>query len=157
MPAAQQPGQPRRGRGTVKNPGDLTGREDERLRYEHADEIAQAAEHMATVQQGSPVNRSGRRQVHDYTDAARPKVEATPAEPAVPAKPREYVVRILADIDNMTFGKEVIFPGDFSDPANPQMPVLGSLKTYSFREGEEYKVDEPLYVHLRDLGYVYDI
>jgi hypothetical protein len=149
---APQVGQPRAGRGTRKGPTDLTGREDERLRNAHSDEVAEAAEHMAMIQAGE---RRRKGSVHDFRDSSRAKVEPKPVtiEPSVK---RDYQVRILADIDEMTFGRDIIDPGDLSDPDNPRMPVLGGLKTYSFKEGEEYIVDEPLYVHLSSLGYIYD-
>lgn len=149
---APQAGQPRRGRGTRKGPTDLTGREDERLRVAHADEVAEAAEHMAMIQAGE---RRRKGNVHDYRDSARPKSEPKPVveEPKVK---QDYQVRILADIDQMTFGREIIDPGDISDPNSPRMPVLGGLKTYDFKEGEEYIVDEPMYLHLSSLGYIYD-
>lgn len=92
--------------------------------------------------------------ITDYTDAARPKVAPRPAE--APHEPREYVVRLVASIENMTFGRDIIDPGDFSDPVNPRMPMVGGLKSYNFTEGTLYKVDEPLYLHLKELGYLYE-
>jgi hypothetical protein len=149
---APQPGVSRKPRGTTKAPTDLTGRADERLRTEHADEISEQAEHMAMVQAGQ---RRRKGQVHDFRDASRPKVAPKPVAPE-PTVKRDYQVRMLADIENMTFGREIIDAGDFSNPNSPRMPILGSLKTYTFKEGEEYIVDQPLYEHLSALGYIYD-
>lgn len=104
---------------------------------------------------GGTTPRKRTKEVTDYTDAARPKVEPMPAA-NVPHEPREYVVRLVASIENMTFGREIIDPGDFSDPANPRMPMVGGLKSYNFIENKLYKVDEPLYQHLRELGYLYE-
>jgi hypothetical protein len=146
MPATR--GAPRR------SPRDLTGRTDDDLKRAHADEIEQAGQEMAMAT-AAPPSRKRSKEVTDYTDAARPKVEPKPVFEQ-PAEPREYVVRLVASIEDMTFGREIIDPGDFSDPNSPRMPLLGGLKTYNFTEGKLYKVDEPLYLHLRDLGYLYD-
>jgi hypothetical protein len=147
MPAGTTPR-----RTTRKGPTDLTGRTDEKLKAENQAAIDRAAEQMSMITVAE--NRS-RGDVIDYTDEARPPVAPAPVieEPKIPKK---YKIRLVADIDNMTFGKEIIDPGDFSDPNNPRMPMLGSLKTYDFKEGREYLVDENLYIHLRDLGYVYE-
>jgi hypothetical protein len=147
MPAATR-GTPRR------HPQDLTGREDDRLRLENAAAIEQAGEEMALA---APVRRRRSKRVTDYTDAARPKVAVAPA-PAAPAEPREYVVRLVASIEDMTFGKEIIDRGEFDAGLNgyTRPPVIGGLKSYSFIEGQLYKVDEGLYQHLKELGYLYE-
>jgi hypothetical protein len=144
MPAATR-GTPRR------HPQDLTGREDDRLKRDNASAIEQAGEEMALA---TPIRRKRSKRVTDYTDAARPKVEPLPT--AAPAEPREYVVRLVASIEDMTYGRDIIDAGDFSDPGNPRMPMIGGLKTYSFIEGQLYKVDEGLYQHLKGLGYLYE-
>ena len=144
---------PARGRPT-RHPADLTGREDDRLRRENAEAIEQAGANMALAG-GAAVTRKRAKKTVDYTDAARPKVSRTPVA-EVPHEPREYVVRLVASIEDMTFGREIVDPGDFTDPANPRMPMVGALKSYSFTEGVLYKVDEPLYQHLKGLGYLYE-
>lgn len=139
-------------RATTKGPTDLTGREDERLKTVNAEEIEQRAQEMAMTQSGATRPRKRTRNVVDYTDAARPKPEARPVRKELPKGP--VVIRPIADIENMTFGKEIIDAGDFTDPTNPRMPVLGSLKRYDFKQGQSYKVDWPLYEHLVQIGYV---
>jgi hypothetical protein len=146
---------PPRRAGTTKAPGDLTGRTNEELVKAKEEQIDAEAQQLTMVQQTNARRRSqSKLQVEDFTDAARPKVEVAPVA-LVPHEPRTYRIRLLASIDRMTFGKEIIDPGNFDDPNNPRMPVLGSLKEYNFKEGREYMVDEPLYIHLRDLGYIY--
>jgi len=145
------PAAPQRGR-VRKAPGDATGREDQRLKAENATAIELAAQQMSMATAARSVEDDD---VVDFTDAARPKIEVKPPEP-VYRIPQKHKVRVLADIDRMTFGKEIIDPGDFTDPNNPHMPVLGSLKEYSFKEGRVYLVDEPLYQHLKQLEYIYD-
>ena len=147
MPAANR-GAPRR------SPRDLTGRTDDDLKRAHADEIEQAGAQMAMATPGLTKARRSK-EITDFTDGARPKVEPTPAAPPT-TEPREFVVRLVASIEDMTYGREIIDPGDFTDPSNPRMPMLGGLKTYNFTEGKLYKVDEPLYLHLKDLGYLYE-
>ena len=136
----------------TRHPRDLTGREDERLKREKADAIEQAGAEMAMA---APARRKRSRQVTDYTDAARPKPSPVPVT-IEPAEPRTYIVRLVASIDDMTFGREIIDAGDFTDPSNPRMPIIGGLKTYNFIEGHQYKVDEALYQHLKGLGYLYE-
>jgi len=139
------------GHRVTKAPTDYTGRLDEKGKRDMADQVAQAGEQMAMA---TGLRRTGS-MVQDLTDKARPKVAPVPVAPEESAEPKTYRVRVVADIENMTFGKEIIDHGDFTDPNNPRMPVLGSLKTYNFQEGGQYIVDEPLYIHLRDLGYLY--
>lgn len=140
-------------RPTRKAPGDYTGVQDGKLKAENAQRVLDAAETMSMAQKLQAVNDSA---PVDYRDASRPKGEPLPVVEAEPAEPKEYRVRVVADIDQMTYGKEIIYPGDFSDPNAPKMPLLGGLKTYSFKEGRQYIVDENLYIHLRDLGYLYE-
>lgn len=142
------------GHRVTKAPTDYTGRLDERAKKDQANQVAEAAEQMSMATGARRPQPTGRN-VTDYTDKARPKVSTDPVPPEEPAEPKTYRVRVVADIENMTFGKEIIDPGNFEDPNNPRMPVLGSLKTYNFQEGGQYIVDEPLYIHLRDLGYLY--
>lgn len=151
MPVARQPGESPRTRNR-KGPTDQTGREDERLRSENQAAIDAAAQQMSLV---AETERQVRSKVVDYTDAARPKPEPTPTF-VEPQDDKPYKVRVVADIENMTFGKEIVDHGDFTDPMNPRMPVLGGLKRYDFQEGVEYLVDKPMYEHLKQLGYLYD-
>jgi hypothetical protein len=145
------PTRPRRG--TTKHPMDYTGREDERLKAVHADEVEQAAEQMAMAT-GVTVVRPKRGKVHDYSAEARPKPQ--PFNQPVPEETNQkYQVRILADIDQMTFGREIVEPPDFTDPMNPRPGIVGPLLVFNFKEGEEYIVDKPVYERLVQLGYVY--
>jgi hypothetical protein len=139
----------------ARHPADLTGREDDRLRRENADAIEQAGATMALA--GGTAARKTSKTVTDYTDAARPKVSPVPVAP-ISTEPREYVVRLVASIENMTFGKDVVDPGEYDEQLRTytRAPQVGALKHYDFTEGRLYKVDEPLYLHLKELGYLYD-
>jgi uncharacterized protein (DUF4415 family) len=151
MPAdTNEPKPPTRApRGTHKHPMDFTGVEGERLAKQNADPIAAAAETMAMAR---PVARKRKREVHDYTFANESKAEVLPV--TVPELPQEHTVRIKADITDMTFSRKIYDEGDFSDPLNPVMPIVGPLRHLSFNEGEWYKIDEGLYQHLVRLGYI---
>jgi hypothetical protein len=148
--AAPTRGAPRR------HPQDLTGRVDEQLKLENADAIERAAEEVALANPAP--RRRKRREVIDYTDDARPKVAVAPpvVDPTLP--PKKYVVRLVASIENMTYGKEIIDEGEWDATLHgyTRPPVTGALKRYDFIEGQPYKVDEGLYVHLKGLGYLYE-
>jgi len=135
-----------------KRPADMTGREKERLAAEAEEAQELEAERMAMATATRAVKN---RAVVDYTDAARVKPEPVPV-PEIDVTPRVHTIRVVADIEQMTFGRDVIDPGDLSDPDNPRMPTLGSLKFYDFEEGIQYRVDHDLYLHLKSLGYLYE-
>lgn len=151
MPAdVNEPKPPTRApRGTNKHPMDFTGVEGERLAREKSDPIAEAAEKMSMAR---PVARKKRREVHDFTFDN----ESREPEPVIAAAEanRQHTVRIKADITDMTFSRKIYDEGDYSDPNNPRMPILGPLRMLSFNEGEWYKIDDGLYQHLVRLGYV---
>ncbi len=66
-------------------------------------------------------------------------------------------VRISFPIEEMTFGREVVDPGEFDESGLcTRPPVLGTLNTYSFREGKEYRLTPDHAEHLRGLGYLFD-
>ena len=152
MADANEPTTPARARrGTNKHPMDYTGRDQARLQAEHTDEVEADAEQMSMIQVVKP-KRTGK--VHDYTAEKRPRKQVE--EAAAPARPKKYQVRILADIDQMTFGHEFIDEPEYDDQGNmTRLPQIGPLWTTSFKEGEEYIVDEGVYLHLVKLGYVY--
>ena len=147
--AAPTRGAPRR------HPQDLTGRVDEELKLANAEAIEKAGEEMALATPAP--RRRKRKQVIDYTDDARPKVAITPVV-IEPAEPRKYTVRLVASIENMTYGKEIIDKGEWDEQqhAYTRPPQTGALKRYDFIEGQPYKVDEGLYQHLKGLGYLYE-
>jgi hypothetical protein len=65
-------------------------------------------------------------------------------------------VRISFPLDETTFGRVVVDPGQFNDLGEmTRPPVLGSLKTFTFQEGREYWLEPEHAEHLRRLGYLY--
>lgn len=153
MADATEPTTPARARrGTNKHPMDYTGRQTSKAQQDHADEVEAAAEQMSMIQVVKPRRRTGK--VHDFTADNRPREPVKAA--AEPAKPKKYQVRILADIDQMTFGHQWIDQPEYDDNGvMVRAAGIGPLWTESFKEGEEYIIDEPLYLHLVKLGYVY--
>jgi hypothetical protein len=149
-----------------KRPQDYTGQEKLKGERGRAEQIEEAAERMAMAD--GPITVLRNSDPVDYTDEAR-RNAAPPVplqdDPQVEVKPRRYKVRVVCDIEQMTFRREILDPGDFDyrgrlnegvDPALARMPLLGGLNYYDFEEGKEYIVDEPLYQHLRLLGFIYE-
>lgn len=66
-------------------------------------------------------------------------------------------IRVTDDIQDMTWGRDLLSPGVFDDKGvmiSP--PVLGSLRNFNFERGRWYTVDAELADHLEYLGYVND-
>ena len=143
---------------TRKSPRDMTGKLDEKNRAAKEAELAKAAEHMALATEAAVARNS---EVIDMTDEgrkARAELEQQLNEDVGPVevKPLKHRVRVLADIEDMVFGREVINPGDWSDPNNIVYPEIGPLRFYNFQEGREYIVDHDMYLHLKSLDYIWD-
>lgn len=135
-----------------KHPGDMTGKRQESAKRDAAEELEAIGEQMAMTQSVKSARAKG---LVDYTDAARPK-PALITDVVEPDVPREHIIRVVADIEDMVYGREVIDAGDFSDPDHVKLPVLGGLKHYDFKEGTPYKVDHDMYLHLQRLEYIYE-
>jgi hypothetical protein len=143
---------------TRKNPRDMTGKLDEKNKAAVAEELALAAERMALATEAAAVTNS---EVVDMTNEGRKaqaKLEQLAAEPEGPVevKPKVHRVRVLADIEDMVLGRDVIDPGDYSDPNNIRYPEIGPLRYFNFQEGREYLVDHDVYEHLKNLDYIWD-
>jgi hypothetical protein len=149
---------------TRKSPRDMTGKLDEKQKAAAADELSLAAERLAMATEAAVVSNS---EVIDMTAAGireRAEAERKAAEPVGPAevKPQVHRVRVLADIEDMVYGREVVDPGNYADPdfivgETPlRMPTLGGLRFLNFQEGREYMVDHDLYLHLKSLDYIWD-
>lgn len=135
-----------------KRPGDQTGREKEKLVLANQDEIAAAAEAMTMADQAKAAANS---EVVDYTDEGRVKPEPV-LVPEVPVKPQKHKIRVVSGIEDMTFGREIIEPARVGEDGAVRDALLGGLKYYTFEEGREYMVEHDMYVHLVELGYVYE-
>lgn len=131
---------------------DYTGKENERLIRDNADQIEQAAQQMSMTTP-TPRRRKRSKEVHDFTQAAEPKIEVELKQHIEDTEPR--VVRVLADIEEMTFGRRIAQEAVFDDEGNVvKAPMVGPLRVLNFKEGEMYRVDKALYDHLVFLQYV---
>ena len=67
-------------------------------------------------------------------------------------------IRVNYPIEEMTYGREVLYPGDFDEDEGrwKKAPRLGNLRIFNFEEGVKYLVDKDVADHLRSLGYVYE-
>lgn len=142
----------------AKRPGDLTGVRGQQLASARD---AEQAEAKAQIKDALEAERLAKvTEEVDYTSEAREKArkaaESTVVEGEVEVKPKTKRIRVNFPIEDMTFGREVISKGEFSETGEMiKPPVLGSLRTMSFEEGRWYTVDYDVYEHLLFLGYVY--
>lgn len=128
-----------------KAPTDLTGRRGAQLAKEQAEKAAREQAELVAKGQGKDVElddkgihpETGRHGGGDDPDAT------------------EHV-RVSYPIEQMTFGKEVVDPGEFDESGLcTRLPVLGPLKMYTFKEGVEYRMTPEMAGHLRAQGYLY--
>jgi len=131
-----------------KRPADYTGLQSERLAQAKAAEQQDAANRMAllTAQQVAESD-----QLVDYTGSGEPlpQVEVKTVEVNAPYR----TIRVNSKIEDMTYGREVLDPGDLNaDPPRP--PIMGSITRYTFEEGRPYRVTKEMADHLNRLGYL---
>lgn len=135
----------------------MTGKLDEKQKAAAQEELEAAANRLAMATEAAAVRNSD---VIDMTDEGRRaravEEQKLEREQPVEVKPQVHRVRVLADIEDMVYGREVINPGDFSDPENIVYPEIGPLRFYNFQEGREYIVDHDMYLHLKSLDYIWD-
>lgn len=136
-------------RNSRKPPADYTGKQKERLQAQHEVEVAEAADQMAlaTAQKAASDNR-----IVDYTGADTPLDEVETAKEVETNEPF-MTVRILADIEQMTFGRQVYSEARTEDNGVYHPAVLGPLNFFDFEAGRRYKVPRDLGLHLIKLEY----
>ena len=128
-----------------KAPTDLTGRRGAQLQAEENERKAREQAELVAKSQGKDVELDDQG-IHPETGrhGGGDDPEATER------------VRVSYPIEDMTFGKEVVDPGQTDDTgAYTRLPVLGPLKMYSFEEGREYRMTPDMADHLRKQGYLY--
>lgn len=145
-----------------KRPGDLTGVRGQALAAEAARQKEEAAKQVQTaldVEREVKLNTDV-----DYTTRNTPVIRRPVAEADGEVVIEEVAVeiptrriRVNYPIEDMTFGREVVSPGEIDERgAYVKPPVLGSLRSFSFEEGRWYNVDADLADHLAHLGYIYE-
>ena len=126
-----------------KRPADFTGLQTERLNAAKAATLKERAKEMALSTEVAAEEKSG---IITHTGEFIP-VETMPVEVNSP----EVTFRVNTDIENMTFGREVIDPGD---PETGRSPIMGVMNNYNFEQGQSYRYPRELVDHLDRLGYV---
>jgi hypothetical protein len=128
-----------------KRAADFTGIQTERLNAAKSLEEKEAASRlaMATAQAVEEsnllVDYSGHQ---DYSDIERQEIEVN--EPI-------RTIRVNTELEQMTFGRKVVHPGD---PQNGIAPIMGAMNTYDFKPGTPYRVSKELAEHLDAKGYL---
>lgn len=145
--------------GARKNPRDLTGIRGQQLTAEAAADKAEAAAQVAEAREAE--RRAELATVVDYTDApttgTKPNDVTEVEETEIEVAPRTKRIRMLDDLPDMTYGREVISDAVFDEHGNmTRYPVLGGLRTYNFKAGVTYDVPTDVAGHLASLGYTYD-
>jgi hypothetical protein len=129
-----------------KAPTDLTGRKGVQLAKEEEERKAREAAELAAKDPGRKDVGLDDKGVHPETGRHGGGDDPGATEH----------VRVSFPIEEMTFGKEVVDPGEFDDTGLcTRLPVLGPLKMYSFEEGREYRMTPEMAGHLRQQGYLF--
>lgn len=140
-----------RSKAVRKRPADFTGKLTEKLQEERKAEIVEASQRIALVNAELAQEKDT---IVDYTRANEPvaEVQARAVEVASPYR----MIRVNADIAQMTFGREVLDSGDYDNPdINLRRPaIMGPMKMYDFNEGQLYRVPKDVAEHLNNLGYL---
>lgn len=127
-----------------KRPADFTGLQTEKLNEEK--KVERAAAKIAMVNATEEVTGP---EFVDYTgsDTPLPEVEVHEVEVNDPFR----TIRVNTKIEQMTFGRRVMNPGD---PERGIAPIMGDLPTYTFEEGKSYRVPKEMAEHLGSKGYL---
>lgn len=141
-PAKAQVSSPRTQR---KRPADFTGIQAEKLGQELKEQQEEAAQNMAMVGASKAAAHEG---IISHTGAdTTPGIESMPVEINDPYR----TMMVNTPIENMTYGKEIVDPGD---PENGIPPLLGEPTNYNFEPGQKYRERKDLVEHLERLGYI---
>lgn len=133
-----------------KRAADYTGRLTEKLQEDKKAEVLEAAQRIALV---NAEMKEEKNKLVDYTDDSTAyEVEVREVEVSTPYR----MIRVNQDINQMTFGRTVLDPGDYDNPdINLRRPaVMGPMRYYDFSEGQLYKVTKDIAEHLDNLGYI---
>lgn len=139
---------PSRGR---KRPADFTGRQTELLNEAKKVERAETSERVAMVHAQEAEHKNA---IIDFeTGQPDQQVEVRSVEVTSPTR----TIRVNTDIIDMTWGRQVLDPGDYTDPdpLKHRPAIMGPLNNHTFKEGQAYsKVPVELAEHLNELGYL---
>lgn len=147
--------------GARKSPRDFTGirgqqlaEEAQKTKAQETEQVRAALQAEAEVKASTEVDYSSRPVVQHVADDVDGEIVVSEVEVEVPTER----IKVIDDIQDMTWGRDVLSPGRYDDKGNMiSGPVLGSLRNFSFERGRWYTVDKDLAEHLRFLGYVNDL
>ncbi len=129
-----------------KAPTDLTGRKGVQLAKEQAEKQEREAAELAS--------KEGRKEVGLDDHGVHPETGRHAGGDDLGAT--EWI-RVAYPIEEMTFGREVVDPGEYNEYGEQtRPPVLGPLRTFTFKEGTRYRVHPEHAAHLRQLGYLHE-
>lgn len=160
MPPAA-PGQNAARRTQGKRPGDLTGLRNQQLSKQaaalKAETVAQAQdslEEQRLAKLANDVDYSSEARAREREAALSNVVEETEVE----VRPKTERIRVLDDVRDMTFGREIISHAEHDENGlETKVAVIGPLRVLNFEVGTWYTVDADVAGHLRYLGYVMDV
>ena len=134
-----------------KRPADFTGQQTVKLQDAKRAEVIEASQRMALIT--AELNAEVDIPV-DYTGSAEPMPEVQVREAVVNSPFR--MVRLTTDLPQMTYGRIVADPGDYTNPdlTKRRPAVMGGLNEYNFKEGQLYRVPVEVAEHLRVKGYI---
>lgn len=136
---------------TRKRAADYTGRQNEKLQAERKAELQEAATRIAMVTAQAEADKD---EIIDLTGSNEPIPDAVYQEVKVTSPYR--IVRTNQDLDQVTFGRTVLDPGDYDNPdlSKRRPAVMGPMRLYSFKEGQAQRIPADLAEHLDSLGYL---
>lgn len=153
MPEVPQASNAPNQRKSRKSPRDFTGMTKERDEAQHEVEVDEASKQMAlaTAERAQEKN-----QVVDYSSLVTPVLDEVESAKEVEVADEICEIRVNSDIDQMTYGRQVIRQPFTDENGVTHDAVLGSLNFLDFEAGVKYKVPRHLKDHLARLGYLYD-
>lgn len=134
-----------------KRAADYTGKLQAQLQEDRKAELQEAATRIAMV---TAAAETAKDDIVDLTDSNEPIPEAVIQEVKVNSPYR--MIRTNQDLDQVTFGRKVIDPGDYDNPDHSlrRPAIMGPMQYYNFKEGQATRVPADLAEHLDSLGYL---
>lgn len=140
MPANSSPRTQRKGA------ADFTGRQTELLNEAKKVEKAEASSRVAMA---TAAAAEAKNTIIDLSDPENPVAEVQVRQVEVNSPKR--IIRTNTTLNQVTFGRKVIDPGDIE---SGRPPIMGPMVMYDFQEGQPYKVSKELAEHLNERGYL---
>jgi hypothetical protein len=130
-----------------KRPADFTGKLQQKLAEDKKSELVEAAQRVAMVTAVAADIKDN--EIIDLTNSDEPL--PVPEVREVEVNSPNRIIRVNSDLPMVTFGREVLDPGD---PETGRPAIMGPMNMYNFEEGQQYRVPRELADHLQQLGYL---